>query len=157
MHDIDDDRRHLNDEIQCLQHEKKNLLIQLQLLQNRLIADEPSPTIDIEQTVQLNSTRQLSHVYRRTFERHLLSVSTSHDDRTNETIELDNDREDNNADSVIHELMMLSLDQHDFFDLLLRIISKMNSYLTGSMRLVGHRDKQRTKPNDLVSLRILSR
>ena len=142
MHQIEEDKSHLNEEIQSLQHEKKNLLIQLQLLQNRLTSDEPSKEIIMEDSIQLNSTRQLPQVYRRAFERHLL-LSHTHEDRQDDDGELNTDQEEKTLEDVIQELNRLSLDHQYVFDLIVRMVSKMNSYLSGSKKLVSVR---RTTP-----------
>jgi hypothetical protein len=111
-----------------LQHEKKNLLIQLQLLQNRLTSDEPSGAMKMEDTIQLNSSRHLPQIYRRAFERQ----SLSYDDKQDEEID---DQEQKTFEEIIHELNTLSLDQKDFFDLIGRTITKINLHLNGSKKL----------------------
>jgi hypothetical protein len=92
--------------------------------------------VTIEDSVQLNSTRQLPQVYRRAFERHLL-LSHTHDDRQDEDVELNTDQEEKIFEEVIQELNRLSLDQQYVFDLIVRMISKMNSSLSGSKKLVS--------------------
>lgn len=133
---VQEEKSQLNEEIHELQHEKKNLLIQLQMLQNRLTSDEPAKEMNMEETVQLHCSRQLPQLYRRTFERHLL-LSPIHDDRqSTEDIEYNNDEEDKLAEEIIQELNHLSLDQSYLLDLILRTVTKMNVYLHGTKKLV---------------------
>ncbi|CAF1197466.1 unnamed protein product [Rotaria sordida] len=131
---IEEEKLNLNEEIYSLQHEKKNLLIQLQLLQNRLMSDETSNIIKMEDTIQLNSSRHLPQVYRRACEHHLLSYHIN-DDKQDEEIELNHDLEQKLFESVIHELNTLSLDQKDLLDLIVRTIIKINLNLNGSKKL----------------------
>lgn len=91
----------------------------------------------MEDTIQLNSARHLPQNYRRVFEKHLLSHHIN-DDKQDEEVELNHDSESKSFEDIIHELSMLSLDQKDLLDLLARIITKMNSYLSGSKKLVSN-------------------
>ncbi|CAF2150068.1 unnamed protein product [Rotaria magnacalcarata] len=131
---IEQEKLNLNEEIQALQHEKKNLLIQLQLLQNRLTSDATSNLTKMEDTIQLNSSRQLPQVYRCAFERHLLSCPI-HDDKQDEEMEINHDFEQKAFEDNIHELNILSLDQKDLLDLIVRTMTKINSNLNGSKKL----------------------
>lgn len=133
---VEDEKLRLNEEILSIQHEKKNLLIQLQLLQNRLTSDETSNDVNLEDTIQLNSSRQLPLVYRRAFERQLLSYHTN-DDKQDEEVELNNDHEQKSFEDIINELNTLSLDQRDFMDLIARTITRINFHLNGSKKLVS--------------------
>jgi regulator of replication initiation timing len=146
INQIEEEKFNLNEEINSLQHEKKNLLIQLQLLQNRLTSDELSSSssskMKMEDTVQLNSSRHLPQVYRRAFERQSLSYHINDD--KDEDIELNHDQEQKTFEDIIHELNILSLDQKDFLDLIGRTITKMNSYLNGSKKLVSKSKKKQT-------------
>jgi DNA-binding transcriptional regulator/RsmH inhibitor MraZ len=89
----------------------------------------------MEDTVQLNSSRNLPQVYRRTFERQLLSYHANED--KDEDIELNQDYEQKTFEETIHELNILSLDQKDFLDLIGRTINKINLNLNGSKKLVS--------------------
>jgi hypothetical protein len=108
----------------------------LQLLQNRLISDEPTGEINIEDTIQLNSSRQLPQVYRRAFEHHSLSHQFN-DDKQDEETEVNHDYEQKTFEDIIHELNNLSLDQNDLLDLIVRTINRINSHLNGSKKLVS--------------------
>lgn len=121
----------MNEEIQALQHEKKNLLIQLHLLQNRLTTNE----VKMADTIQSTSSRQLPSIYRRTFERQLLSFHPS-EEKPDEDIELTHDFEQKKFDEITHELNTLSLDQHDLYNLIGRTIIKINTHVNGSKKLV---------------------
>ncbi|CAF5183315.1 unnamed protein product, partial [Rotaria magnacalcarata] len=131
---IEQEKLNLNEEIQALQHEKKNLLIQLQLLQNRLTSDATSNLTKMEDTIQLNSSRQLPQVYRCAFERHLLSCPIN-GDKQDEEMEINHDFEQKAFEDNIHELNILSLDQKDLLDLIVRTMTKINSNLNGSKKL----------------------
>jgi DNA-binding ferritin-like protein (Dps family) len=125
----------LNEEIHSLEHENKNLLIQLQLLQNHLTSDDSSNETKMKDTVQFNSARHLPEVYRRAFERQSLAYHMN-DEKQDESIELNHEHEEKIFDEVIQELNTLSLDQKDLFDLIGRTITKMNLHLNGSKKLV---------------------
>lgn len=131
INQIEKEKNSLNDEILSLEHEKKNLLIQLQFLQNDLHSDQSSSNIKIEETVQLNSSREIPSIYRRIFEQQILSYRT-----TDEDVELTQDCEEKDFQEISHELTILSLDQKDFLNLILRTIGKLNGYLYGSKKLV---------------------
>jgi hypothetical protein len=105
-------------------------------LQNRLTSDEPIGEIKIEDTIQLNSSRNLPQVYRRAFEHHSLSYHFI-DDKQDEEVELNQDYEQKIFEEVIHELNELSLDQKDFLDLIVRTITKTSLHLNGSTKLVS--------------------
>ncbi len=119
-----------------MQHEKKNLLIQLQVLQNRLTSDEPSGEMKMEDTIQFNSSRNLPQVYRRAFEHQSLSYHIN-DDKQDEQIELDHDYEQKTFEEIIHELNILSLDQKELLDLIVRTITKISLHLNGWRKLVS--------------------
>lgn len=128
----------MNKEILSLEHEKKNLLIQLQRFQNRLTSDDdrssPDTKID-DETSQLSSTRQLPSIYRRTFERQIISFENL-DEKHDDDVEFSQDCDEKNFHEIIQELNQLSLDQKDFLNFLIRTIEKFNGYLFGSKKLV---------------------
>ncbi len=140
---IEEEKRHLNEEIDSLQHEKKNLLIQLQLLQNRLTADEPSSQIKMEETVHFNSSRHIPQVYRRAFERQSLSYHIN-EDKPEEEMEVNHDQEQKLFEDVIQELNTLSLDQKDLLDLIVRTVLRISGYLHGSKKLVSISERSQT-------------
>ncbi|UJR13938.1 hypothetical protein I4U23_000941 [Adineta vaga] len=131
---IEEEKRNLNEEIHSLQHEKKNLLIQLQTLQNRLLTDESSSEMKIDDTTQLNSSRHVPQVFRRIFEKQTLSYNIN-DDKHDEEIELNHDLEQKTYEDIIHELNTLSLDQHDLLDLIVRTVTKISLHLNGYKKL----------------------
>lgn len=135
------EKLHLNEEIEALQHEKKNLLIQLQVLQNRLTSEETSTETKMEDTMQFNSSRNLPQLYRRAFERHLLSHHIS-EDKQDEEIELNHDLEQKTFEDNVHELNTLSLDQKDVYDLIVRTIIKINVHLNAYKKLVSKFDEE---------------
>lgn len=130
---MEEEKSHLHREIDALQHEKKNLHIQLQLLQNQLTSDESSKQLNVEETIQLNSSRELPSNYRRLFERHLLSTT---DHQQDEEIELNNDSEEKLAEASIEKLNSMSLDQSTFLDLIREMVEKMTHYLNSSNKYV---------------------
>ena len=133
---LEEENSNLNIEIHLLQHEKNNLVIQLQLLQNRSTSEEASVKIEMEDTMQLNSSRHLPQVYRRTFER-LLLINDVNNDKQDEEIELNYDHEQKMFEEIIRELNMLSLDRTDLLNLIIRSITRINLHLNGSKKLVS--------------------
>jgi len=129
---LDEEKNNLNEQIRELQHEKKNLLFQLEFLQNRL-----SNETKIDSTMEMNSTRQLSTVYLRKFEREILRSSTSiNDDRqSHEDIEFHHDEDEKMSEEILEELNRFDLDQTYLLDLIVRTVTKMNVYLHGTKKL----------------------
>lgn len=99
-----------------------------------MLSDEDSSKIN-DETIQLNSSRQLPSIYRRTFERQIACFENP-DERHDDDIEFSQDCDEKTFQEIIQEFNRLSLDQKDFLDFLIRIIEKFNGYLFGSKKLV---------------------
>lgn len=85
--------------------------------------------------IQLTSSRQLPSIYRRTFERQLLSFHPS-EEKPDEEIELNHDFEQKKFDEITHELNTLSLDENHLYNLIGRTLIKINIQINGSKKLV---------------------
>lgn len=126
---IEAEKRQLDREIDSLQHEKTNLLVQIQVLQNRLNSDESSSEMKVEETIQLESSRNVNPNYRRLFERNFFSNVSNE-----ENVEIFNE-----SQNLIEQIDKLSLDQTDFLSSVRRTVTKLNQVLDEHNKIVSFR------------------
>ena len=109
----------------------------MHLLQNRLTTDSQSGyEVNMADTIQLTSSRQLPSIYRRIFERQLLSFHPHEEKADDAESEFNPEFEQKKFEEITQELNTLSLDQKDLFGLIGRTIIKTNPHLHGSKKLV---------------------
>ena len=121
---MEEEKRHLDQQISSINHEQKNLLLQLQRLENRSISNTSDSETIAQESIPNESSRQIPIVYRERFERLILSQ------------QITDEEPDDDIEKIIDELNQISLNEQALLDLIYRIIIRWNSSMIESKKLV---------------------